>query len=101
MSRWALVVLGAWVLWQHNVVAREKRAEESWFPLGGFESRAVCVAEQEKHIREVQSYGVGAKDIQTVPHELGADTVFKGGMVLSNQFICLPDGTDPRPRGKQ
>jgi hypothetical protein len=96
MSRWALLVVGAWVLWQHNVVARERQAEENWWPLGGFEGRAECVTERDKHIRDVRSYGASLKDIQTVPNEWGADTVFKGGTVLSNQFICLPDWTDPR-----
>jgi len=104
MSRWAMVLVGAWVLWNQTWLTDTKGSDQSWTPLGGFEGRRECIAEQQKHRQNAQLVPLvkgGEKAIQTIPNEFGAMNVFRDGTSTENYFICLPDTIDPRaPRAK-
>lgn len=89
----------AWVLWGYHETAKAQEGSPRAFysPIDGYETRAACIAEQQGQIAFVQGRSGGQKRGITPTARGAIVDLGKDGSVV-NEFVCLPNGTDPRPR---
>jgi len=89
-----------WILWVHSStinLSDHTGPKESWGTVAAFGSKAECVEEPKKKLKEIEKDGFKS--------QAGYNTAFKenkGGVVLTVQYICFPDTEDPREKkGKE
>ncbi len=108
ISRWALVLLGAWVLWNEVTTAGHEKqqdgsllfqSETRWIVIDGFDTSRECLREREAILveREANARKKGDKA------ERSGNILIQdlGSAAISLRYICLPDTIDPRaPKSK-
>lgn len=101
-------LLCGWVLWQQYDVAMSKlpgEAEVRWAIEDAYESRTECVRERfarkDAFLARPPQRGITreVRGAQLITWFEGPDGTRAGSR--SEQYWCLPVGTDPRPRGNE
>jgi hypothetical protein len=94
-------LLCAWVLWEDVESARGGAKEHIIKPIDAVETRADCRTLLGRRLDEVASRTTAQGWRRTRTSSEFLEISPDGTLSLTVKLTCLPNGTDPRPRGRE